>query len=398
MNKEQAQKQNGFGAHQWLLLLLPLLILAGLIGVFVQFDPLQTLTGSAPPLEQLTIERFVLDDQGITALVVNGGPEPVTVAQVIVDEAYWTFEIEPDATIPRLGRATISIPYPWVQGEAHEVVLVSGTGVTFAAGVEVALETPKPDLGYWLVFAVLGFYVGVVPVGLGLMWFPLLKRLGKRGLNFILALTVGLLVFLLIDTVLEGIEIAQGIPGAFQAVPMVFFAGLLSFMALVAAGRRQGAVQADPNRLWLATSIAIGIGLHNLGEGMAIGAAIALGEAALGAFLVIGFTLHNITEGVAIGAPMAKDKPGWLRLAGLAALAGGPAIVGTWIGGFSYSPFWAVFFLAIGAGAILQVVYEVTRLLLGSTQAHRDAFSWTNVAGLATGIAIMYATALLVKF
>jgi len=393
-------EKNRFGVPQWLLLLLPLLILALLIGLFVRFDPLQTLTGSTPPLEDLTIERFVLDDRGITALVVNGGPEAVTVAQVMVDEAYWDFKIEPDATIPRLGRATVFIPYPWVQGEAHKVVLVTSTGLTFAAGVDVAVKTPTPDLAYWIVFAVLGFYVGVVPVGLGLMWFPLLKRLSKRGLNFVLALTVGLLVFLLIDTVLEGIEIAEGVPEVFQAIPMVFFAGLLSFMVLVAAGRRRGGTPDDPhrNRLWLATSIAVGIGLHNLGEGMAIGAALALGKAALGAFLVVGFTLHNITEGVAIGAPMAKDRPGLPRLAGLALLAGGPAIVGTWIGGFAYSPFWAVLFLAIGAGAILQVVYEVTRLLLGSETAHQGVFSWTNVAGLATGIVIMYVTALLVKF
>jgi len=396
MNKEK----NSFGPLQWLLLVLPPLILVILIGLFVRFDPLQTLTGSVPPIEALTIERFVLNDQGITALLVNGGPEPVTVAQVMVDEAYWDFKIEPDATIPRLGRAAVFIPYPWVEGEAHKVVLMTNTGLTFAAGVEVAVKTPTPNLTYWIVFAVLGFYVGVVPVGLGLMWFPLLKRLGRRGLDFALALTVGLLVFLLIDTVLEGVEIAKGVPEVFQAVPMVFFAGLLSFMVLTAVSRRQGRTPDDPhrNRLWLATSIAVGIGLHNLGEGMAIGAAMALGKAALGAFLVIGFTLHNITEGVGIGAPMAKDKPGLLRLAGLALLAGGPAIVGTWIGGFAFSPFWAVLFLAIGAGAILQVVYEVTRLLLGSATAHQGVFSWTNVAGLATGIAIMYVTALLVKF
>lgn len=385
----------------WLLAVLPLLILGALLWGFVQFNPLGTLTGNPPPIEALTIERFELRPKGIIAHVVNGGPDPVTLAQVQVDDAYWFFDVEPSATVPRLGRTTVTIHYPWVEEEAHEVRLVSSTGVTFDGTIEVAVETPQPDLGFWLLFALLGFYVGVVPVGLGLMWFPLLRRLGRRGLNFILALTVGLLVFLLVDTVLEGIEVAQDIPDVFQALPVIVFAGLLSFLALVAVSRSRGVGDRSTSsgRAWLATMIALGIGLHNLGEGMAIGAAVGLGEAALGTFLVVGFTLHNITEGLGIGVPMARDKPSLLRLVGLTALAGVPAILGTWFGGFSYSPILAVLFLAIGAGAILQVVYEVGGMLIASdTGDGLSAASWVNVGGLVSGIAIMYLTALLVKF
>jgi len=392
--------QMDFGSRQWMLLVLPLIILAILIWMFVQLNPLQALIGAAPPVEELTIDRFTLSDDGIKAYVINGGPDPVTIAQVFVDEAYWNFSISPAAELPRLGRAIIDIPYPWVEGEAHEVVLVTNTGVTFDGAIDVALETPIPGTDYWLMFAILGFYVGIVPVGLGLLWFPLLRRLGKKGINFILTLTVGLLVFLLADTALEAIEISEGLPEVFQAVPLIFFAGLLSFMALVAIGRKKETSTSDVprnKRLWLATSIAIGIGLHNLGEGMAIGAAVALGEAALGTFLVIGFTLHNLTEGIGIGAPVAKDRPGIGRLLGLAVIAGGPAILGTWIGGFAFSPFWAVIFLAIGTGAILQVVYEVTRLLFDSNENHQ-LFTWPNIAGLTLGLGIMYLTALLVKF
>lgn len=385
----------------WLFVLLPLLLLAALLWAFIQLDPLRSLTGSLPPLEELTLERIELRPEGMIVHLVNGGPEPVTVAQVQVDDAYWPFEVHPSIEIPRLGQATVTIPYPWVEGEAHSVRLVTSTGVTFDGSVPVAVETPQPNSGFWLTFALLGFYVGIVPISLGLMWFPVLKRLGRQGLSFILALTVGLLVFLFVETVLDGIEIAQQIPGVFQAVPLVFLAAMLSFLTLVAVSRnRQGANRSmSSKRLWLATMIALGIGLHNLGEGMAIGAAIALGQAALGAFLVIGFTLHNITEGIGIGAPMTREKPSFLQLAGLAALAGGPAILGTWIGGFSYSPLLAVLFLAIGAGAILQVVYEVSRMLV--TKGARTALSaasWVNVAGLATGIAVMYLTAFLVKF
>jgi zinc transporter ZupT len=385
----------------WLLAVFPLLTLGVLLWVFVRVNPLEVLTGNLPPVEELSIERIELRPTGMVAHVVNAGPAPVTLAQVQVDDAYWSFDVRPSPTLPRFGRATLIVPYPWVEGEAHVLRLITSSGVTFEREIEVAVATPRPDLRFWLLFALLGFYVGVVPVGLGLMWFPLLGELGRRGLNFILALTVGLLLFLLVDTVLEGIEVAQQIPDTFQALPLIVFAGLLSFLVLVAIGRspRVTGRGTRSGRLWLATMIALGIGLHNLGEGMAIGAAVALGEAALGTFLVVGFTLHNITEGLGIGAPMAHDRPGPLRLAGLALLAGAPAILGTWIGGFSYSPLLAVLFLAIGAGAILQVVYEMGRLLAApSDRSGAPATAWVNVGGLAAGIAIMYLTAFLVKF
>ena len=147
----------------------------------------------------------------------------------------------------------------------------------------------------------------------------------------------------------------------------------------------------------MAYRIALGIGLHNLGEGLAIGAAFASGSAALGTFLVIGFTLHNITEGIGIAAPIARERPRLWHFVGLAALAGLPAVLGVWIGGFAYNNLAAALFLALGAGAIAQVVYEVGRLI--ARQSREDgspALSGATFGGLAAGIAIMYATALLV--
>ena len=387
----------------WIIGVVPLLLFGLFTWLFIAYSPIQRLSGDVPPIEDVTVNRVELKDGLFVLHVVNGGQDPVSIAQVQVDEAYWNFRMEPPSgRIGRLETAKIYIPYHWVTGEVHELRLVTKTGLTFDHTVEVALPTPQPDSFHWLMFALVGIFVGVIPVGLGLMWFPLLQRLPRSGLRFMLALTIGLLVFLLVDTVAEGMEIAGSVSDVFHAAPLLIFAGLVSFGLLVAAGNRKKIRDRNSpeGRQWIATAIAIGIGLHNLGEGMAIGAATAIGEVALGTFLVLGFALHNITEGIGIGAPMASDRPSAGKLAWLALIAGGPAVPGVWLGGFSYSPLLAVLFLSIGAGAILQVVYEVGKLLVARAEkgatGFGPSFDWVNVGGVTLGLVIMYATALLV--
>lgn len=378
----------------WLWAAVPLALLAGLIWLFLATDPLGPLGVSAPPIERLTVERTVLDEDGITLFVRADGSEPVTIAQVQVDGAYWAFTQDPPGELGRLQSARLNIPYPWVKDEAHRLVILSKTGVPFEHIIAVAEPSPQPSLARLLAYALLGIYVGVVPVGLGLLFYPYLKTLGQRGLQFLLALTVGLLAFLFIDTLQEGFELATGAAGAFQGTALVWLAALLSFLALFAFGRRGGKA---PVGLALATYLALGIGLHNLGEGLAIGAAFAVGEAALGSFLVVGFTLHNITEGIGIAAPLTRQR---VRLASfllLAALAGLPAVAGTWLGAFAFSPQWAALFLGIGAGAILQVMVEVSAYLMRSAQRQGAWLSRTSLAGFALGVLVMYLTAFLVN-
>lgn len=378
----------------WLWAVIPLALLGGLIWLFLATDPLGPLGASAPPIEQLTVERTVLGDDGIELFVRADGSEPLTLAQVQVDGAYWEFTQVPPGPLGRLETARIAIPYPWVKGELHELTLLTRTGVTFGHTIEVAEPTPQPTLARALAFALLGLYVGVVPVTLGLLFYPFLRTLGARGLQFLLALTVGLLAFLLVDTLLEGMELVAGAAGAFQGSALVWLAALLAFAALFALGRRGGKA---PEGLSLAIYLALGIGLHNLGEGLAIGASFAIGEAALGSFLVVGFTLHNITEGIGIAAPLTKQRVNLVTFLALGALAGLPAVAGTWLGAFAFSPQWAALFLGVGAGAILQVIVEVGSYLVRSSQQRGTWLSSTNFVGFAAGLVVMYLTAFLVN-
>jgi ZIP family zinc transporter len=383
----------------WVLLgLLPLLGLGVLLALIV-LNGAGVDRADRPPIEDLTVQRVALPTEHEFVLSVrNGGPEPVTLSQVVVNDAIWDFEAEPSNTIGRLGSATVTVPYTWVEGEAYEIVLMTSNGTTFAAEVPVAVLTPGFSGDTFWRYALIGTYVGVIPVALGLLWYPFLRRLGFSGMNFVLALTVGLLAFLVIDTAEEAMEVAVRLPGVFSGIPMVILLASLTLLGLLGAERLFRRRREEASRLATSYRIALGIGLHNLGEGLAIGAAFALGEAALGVFLVVGFTLHNITEGVGIAAPILRERPRLAHFVWLALLGGGPALLGTWIGGFAYSPLASTIFLAVGAGAILQVIYEVTRLLLkDSARAKTPALSGANLGGLVMGVAIMYATALLVS-
>ncbi len=378
-----------------LLALLPFILLGAVIALFLATNAGLPTAGVAVP-GTLDFERVVLRPGEIDLSVLNSGTTDLTISQVIVDDAIWPFEITPGPTLARLDRATVKLRYPWIENEAHAIKLITAEGLIFEHDIPLAAATPRPSAEMLASFALIGVYVGVIPVGLGLLWFPFLRRIGRRGMDFLLSLTVGLLIFLGVEALSEALELAGRVPGPYQGVGLVTIGVVASFLAIVAAGALARGRTRDEGaqRLVLAYLIALGIGLHNFGEGLAIGAAYAVGALAFGAFLVIGFTVHNLTEGFGIVAPLVRSRPAWQHFLALGLLGGAPAILGTWIGGLLYSDIWATLFFAIGAGAIFQVVYEIGKLLGRDTGG--STWNVTNVLGLLTGLAIMYVTGLLI--
>ncbi|UKS29348.1 ZIP family metal transporter [Paenibacillus sp. HWE-109] len=376
-----------------LVLLIAIIITIAKVGTGIESEP-------AAPIEVLNVEKITLNDEGIQVRVLNSGPEAITIAQVVVDGAFWNASFSPSDTLKRFEQGTVKIPYPWVQGDPHEIKFITSNGLIFTGEVAAAAATPEPSGKLFWQYALIGFYVGVIPVGLGLLWYPFLRRFSVKGMHAILAMTIGLLFFLVIDTFQEGFEMATEAPGVFQGTGLVWFGALLSCLFLIAvdqSNERKLSNKSDGRRV--AAKIATGIGLHNLGEGLAIGSAFAVGEAALGTFLIIGFTLHNITEGVGIASPLLKERPNWKTFVKLALIAGGPAIIGTWAGGFIFNDTLAALFFGIGAGAILQVIYVISKMILKESEKKGlSPVSWLNFGGLSAGILIMYVTALMVKF
>lgn len=382
----------------WLLGLLPLVLLGGLVALILRTGLADAIRGEAPPIEVLSFQRVELTAEGIAMEVLNDGPDPIRIAQVMIDDAYWAFHMHPSGELGRLGRARLEIPYPWVKDEAHLVRLVSSTGVTFDHEIPIAVATPRPGWRFFWLFALIGLYVGVIPVALGLLWFPLIGRLGARALSFLLALTIGLLLFLLVDAAHEGLEAVERMPGAFQGVALFFFGIVAAYLGIEAFGAWLAQRKAGAGAAWVtALLVAIGIGLHNLGEGLAIGAALSLGEAALGRLLILGFTLHNTTEGLAIVAPIARTPVSLARLLQLGLVGGLPTIAGAWLGGFAYSPTLSVLFLALGAGAIAQVIVQIFKGMAAGRPLTDSLRSGPVMAGLLAGFVLMYATGMLIQ-
>lgn len=389
-------RSSGFTLATLALAVLPLLLLGLVIALFVTTSG--GLNLSAPvPVENLVIERFVLEPGYIRAELQNSGAEALTLAQIAINDSVWPATAYPSHVIPRLGKATVTLQYPWVEGEAYLVKFLTANAIAFEGEIPVAFTTPTPSGNMLLSFTLIGIYVGIIPVALGLLWYPALRQLGRRAMMFLLALTVGLLIYLGIDGLAESIEQAARVASPLQGLGLVGLGFVGAFLLLWAVSARQVGIQRTDaaRRLSLAYMIALGIGLHNLGEGLAIGAAYAVGAVTLGAFLVIGFIIQNITEGLGIIAPILRDRPSPRHLMLMGLLAGAPAIVGTWIGGFSYSAVAATLFLAIGAGAIFQVAFEIGRMILRDNE--KTPAPLLTFAGVMAGMLLLYVTGVLIK-
>ncbi len=248
--------------------------------------------------------------------------------------------------------------------------------------------------------AALGAIAGLLPVYLGLVPLLFMRRIPENWRSVLVSISLGILLFLFVEVTGEGIQLA-GSPGLNS---LLFVVGLaIGVFAPLSAARRgrvdavavfgQGGVagEREKARLFTAYMIAVGIGMHNLGEGLAIGAAYSAGELALTSVLVVGFALHNGTEGFGIAAPVASLPLRIKEPLTMGFLAGFPTILGSMLGFVAYSHAIGSLFFSVAGGALLYVIVQLVRLAYLASRTER------TFLGVVLGMILMYLTGLLLS-
>jgi len=373
----------------------PIVLLAILIAFLL--GPASTFLQFGIVLPDISIEKVEFTENEIRATVRNTGPIDVNVAVADVNDRIQPAAIEPDSHLKRFETGLVRIPYDWNEGQPYAIGITIDDGTRFEKQIDAASASLEPNAELFGFLGIIGLLIGVVPIMIGLLWYPFIKKLGKNAFNFFLSFTIGLLLFLGLDAIEEAFEISNDhLAPIFNGELLIATVVILSFLGLYGIGNlliKRTEFSKLSKGLAISLMVAIGIGLHNLGEGLAVGAAIALGQVALSTFLIIGFAIHNTTEGLAIAAPLARTKSFVGKMIGFGMIAGIPAIFGTWIGGFSFSPFFTIIFLSIGAGAIFQVVLSIFQFIKDES----DSFSNISIiSGIGVGLTLMYLTSIFI--
>src|SRR5207249_1456594 len=234
----------------------------------------------------------------------------------------------------------------------------------------------------------LGSIAGVIPVYLGIgAAFLVLKLLNRSWEGFLTGISTGILVYLFFDLMHEAVERTA----AQDPLSWLAFLGsvLIGFVGLVAFEQQQGRNRSESSRFFLPYMIALGLGLHNLGEGLAIGASYSQGAWALNGLLVGGFAIHNGTEGFAIIAAAGKSKLPFKEVVLVGLVAGVPTCVGAVISGLAVSPYLSIIFYALAAGSLLYVIFSLVAIFYTATRKMQTA------TGVFAGLSLMYVTAML---
>lgn len=264
------------------------------------------------------------------------------------------------------------------------LALTSPLGDLSAAGEASTLEV------VWVV-TVIGVIAGVIPVAIGMLWFPFIRELDTRYIHGFMALAAGVLAFIGVEIIADIVDRAGEtatptfVLGLAAAAASATFAG----MYVASRWRRRTMVATEKSGIEIAYLVAIALGLHSIGEGLGIGVSYVQGDTATLTLLVLAFVMHNVMEGPTVVAAVARDRetPPLRHFVAIGAIAGSPVIFGGWIGSFARSELLAILVYAVAIGAIVQVLIEVAQLIRFDAEA---VLTRINASTFAFGFVLMF--------
>ena len=281
----------------------------------------------------------------------------------------------------------------WVLAIGPIVILGAVLGVLYLTSpfgdVESMAEASTLEV-LWIL-TIIGAIAGIVPVAIGMLWFPFIRALDSRYLHAFLALAAGVLVFIAFEMTEEVFEHSAEAENTALALGLATLGlvGTFAVMYVVSEWRERKTASSEKSGLQIAYLVAIALGLHSIGEGLGIGVAFVLEDATLVTLLVLGYIMHNVMEGPTIVAAVARDRetPPLRHFAAMGLIAGGPVIIGGWIGSLANSNLLAAVFFAIAVGAILQVLIEMAQLIRFDAEA---VMTRLNAATFLIGVGLMF--------
>lgn len=390
------RRKNGTVFWKVLLGILSLGLLAGVSYFFWNNNGLEMVLPAGAAPEAIHFEATNLQPGQFMFTLRNSTPKAITITTANINESILPFVIKPDKTIPPLGKATLYITYPWVQGEAYNIDITTSDSSTFHTIVDSASATPPLTTPFMLNLTLIGLIIGLIPMFIGMTWFPVITRAGAGLYLFLMALAVGLLVYLGIAVANQALENTQGIGGAFQGIELLVVGSAVTFALLHALGHLGGGARKEEKahalqQAWMVTTR---ISLQNLAEGLAVGAIFSFGVTGLGFLLIVGLIFQNLVEGLRLIASMEKEERSLLRLFVMGLMAGIPAILGIWIGGATDSQLFQIFLFSIGAGAVFESVYSLYMQIHGITVHQPKPF--TVFLGFAFGLMAIFAAGMFI--
>ncbi|HEX4346527.1 MAG TPA: hypothetical protein VHZ73_03090 [Vicinamibacterales bacterium] len=385
----------------WLAALLPLSLLAVFLVIVTHVNPGDALRRRQGAFvgQYVSFSKVSVTPDGFLVTVLNESEGPVTIAQVIVDDAFWSYTANRTAAIQPLASVTLTIPYPWVPGENHHIEVMTSTGQRFG-GDALGVPTPAPDTQFFVTFLSVGLVVGLVPVAIGLCWLPLASHAGRRTSQAMSAFAAAVLLFLLVDSIRQALRATHLMAGAYQGIMLFVIGAAAAFVGVGALSvwwkRRAMAGGSGTYATWaLAVTVAIGIGLSNLARGVEVGTDLAQGEMLLRGVTILGLTLQSVLAGATICAALAGTRARFCAFLGLVLVAGAPAVLGLWLGGLLLTSPVATAIVGMEAGGVAAAIPTLAARIASDAPLHEALATPRVVAGAMTGLVMMYIGALL---